>query len=266
MPIEAGGVNSLLPLVTGAKLGLPVVDADGMGRAFPELQMVTFSVYGVACSPMTISNEHNECVIVEARNNHSAEWLARTVCTRMGGLATIALYSMSGADLKRSAVRKTISLALEIGRTIRTAREASSDVFEALRDYLGTTEYYTHSRIIFDGKIVDLRRETTRGWAIGHCTIEGFGAGASTMEITFKNENLVARVDGRVRAIVPDLICVLDRETAEPITTEGLRYGQRVKVMGVSVPAIMRTPEALAIFGPKCFQIDEPFQPIETLD
>ena len=63
MPIEAGGVNSLLPLVTGAKLGLPVVDADGMGRAFPELQMVTFSVYGVACSPMTISNEHNECVI-----------------------------------------------------------------------------------------------------------------------------------------------------------------------------------------------------------
>ena len=266
MPIEAGGVNSLLPLVTGAKLGLPVVDADGMGRAFPELQMVTFSVYGVACSPMTISNEHNECVIVEARNNHSAEWLARTVCTRMGGLATIALYSMSGADLKRSAVRKTISLALEIGRTIRTARVASSDVFEALRDYLGTTEYYTHSRIIFDGKIVDLRRETTRGWAIGHCTIEGFGAGAPTMEITFKNENLVARVDGRVRAIVPDLICVLDRETAEPITTEGLRYGQRVKVMGVSVPAIMRTPEALAIFGPKCFQIDEPFQPIETLD
>ena len=111
-----------------------------------------------------------------------------------------------------------------------------------------------------------MRRETTRGWAIGHCTIEGFGAGASTMEITFKNENLVARVDGRVRAIVPDLICVLDRETAEPITTEGLRYGQRVKVMGVSVPAIMRTPEALAIFGPKCFQIDEPFQPIETLD
>ena len=105
-----------------------------------------------------------------------------------------------------------------------------------------------------------------RGWTIGHCTIEGFGENAPSMEIAFKNENLVARVDGRVRAIVPDLICVLDRETAEPITTEGLRYGQRVKVMGVSVPAIMRTPEALAIFGPQCFQIDEPFQPIETLD
>lgn len=42
MPIEAGGVNSLLPFALAAQLDLPVVDADGMGRAFPELQMVTF--------------------------------------------------------------------------------------------------------------------------------------------------------------------------------------------------------------------------------
>ena len=35
-----------------ARLGLPVVDADGMGRAFPELQMETFGVYGVPGSPM----------------------------------------------------------------------------------------------------------------------------------------------------------------------------------------------------------------------
>src|SRR3954453_19423806 len=41
-PIEAGGVNSMLPFALAARLGLPVIDADGMGRAFPELQMVTF--------------------------------------------------------------------------------------------------------------------------------------------------------------------------------------------------------------------------------
>jgi DUF917 family protein len=44
MPIECGGINSTMPLVVGARLGLPVVDADGMGRAFPELQMETFHV------------------------------------------------------------------------------------------------------------------------------------------------------------------------------------------------------------------------------
>ncbi|MDQ0218666.1 DUF917 family protein [Peribacillus cavernae] len=32
MPIEAGGLNSMLPLALAATLGLPVVDADGMGR------------------------------------------------------------------------------------------------------------------------------------------------------------------------------------------------------------------------------------------
>jgi DUF917 family protein len=58
---------------------------------------------------------------------------------------------------------------------------------------------------------------------------------------------------------------VLDSETAEPITTEALRYGQRVKVMAVSVPPIMRTPAALAVFGPHAFGLAESFHPIESL-
>ena len=51
MPIECGGINSTMPLVVGARTGLPVIDADGMGRAFPELQMETFHVYGVPGTP-----------------------------------------------------------------------------------------------------------------------------------------------------------------------------------------------------------------------
>ena len=85
------------------------------------------------------------------------------------------------------------------------------------------------------------------------------------MEIVFQNENLVARVDGRTRAIVPDLVCICDRDTAEPITTDALRYAQRVRVVAVSAPPILRTPEALRTVGPQCFGIDEPFRPVETL-
>ena len=68
-----------------------------------------------------------------------------------------------------------------------------------------------------------------------------------------------------MRGIVPDLVCVLESETAEPITTESIRYGQRVKVMVISTPAIMRTPEALAVFGPRAFGLERDFQPIEEL-
>ena len=57
MPIEAGGVNSLLPLALAARLGLPVIDADGMGRAFPELQMVTFHLDDIPSTPMVLSDE-----------------------------------------------------------------------------------------------------------------------------------------------------------------------------------------------------------------
>ena len=36
---EIGGGNGLEPLAIAARLSLPVVDADYMGRAFPELQV-----------------------------------------------------------------------------------------------------------------------------------------------------------------------------------------------------------------------------------
>jgi len=33
--IEAGGLNSTIPIAVASTLGLPIVDGDGMGRAFP---------------------------------------------------------------------------------------------------------------------------------------------------------------------------------------------------------------------------------------
>jgi DUF917 family protein len=51
---------------------------------------------------------------------------------------------------------------------------------------------------------------------------------------------------------VPDLIAVLDAESAEPLTAEMLSYGQRVTVIGYSAAPIMRRPESLAVFGPGC--------------
>lgn len=265
MPVEVGGINSTMPLVVGARLGLPIVDADGMGRAFPELQMETFAVYGVPGAPMAVSNEYGDSALIETADNRMLEWLARGVTIRMGGTSFIAEYAMDGETAKRTSVPRTLSLAILIGACIRRARATHADPFAALLDLLPKTPY-AFGKIIFEGKIVDLLRETTQGFAKGRARIEGLEGWTGTMEIEIQNENLVARHDGKIKAIVPDLICVLDSETAEPITTETLRYGQRVTVMGVAVPPIMRTPEALAVFGPAGFGIDAPFTPIESLD
>jgi len=48
--IEAGGLNSTIPVGVAATAGLPIVDGDGMGRAFPELQMVSMSLHASVMS------------------------------------------------------------------------------------------------------------------------------------------------------------------------------------------------------------------------
>jgi DUF917 family protein len=60
-------------------------------------------------------------------------------------------------------------------------------------------------------------------------------------------------IDGVARVVVPDLIMNLELDTGEPITTEILRYGQRVAVIGLPVHELMKTPEALEVVGPKAF-------------
>lgn len=263
MSAEIGGLNALYPVAIATHLGLPVVDADGMGRAFPELQMVSFNIFGQRSAPMVMTDEHGDVVLIESDDNLRVERLARPIVVPMGGLCMLALYPMSGRAVKECAIRDTLSLALGIGRAIGRARAQQREPFESLFAHLRTTEYYRHCRMLFDGKIVDLRRETLRGWAIGHAIIESF-TDRQRVEVTFRNEYLRARNGDRTLAIVPDLICILDRETAEPITTENLKYGQRVKVVGASVPPIMRSERALEVWGPRAFGFDEQFVPIEA--
>lgn len=267
MPIECGGINSMIPLLVAAETGLPVVDADGMGRAFPELSMETFAVYGVHGSPLALAGERGETAVIDTGDDdRQMEWLARGVTIRLGGVSHIAEYAMTGADVRRTAIPRTLSMALALGRGIREAREQHRSPFEAIAETLSTT-LYPHVRELFVGKVADVERRTTDGFAKGRATIAALGPDDdSTLEVAFQNENLVAHRDGVLVAIVPDLICITDIESAEPITTEGLRYGQRVRVLGISTPDIMRTPGALAAFGPSAFGLADAFTPVEQLE
>lgn len=264
MPIEIGGVNSMIPIMAAARCNLPLVNTDGMGRAFPEIQMVTFNVYGVTCTPATVTDEHLNSLIIETETAKRAEDLVRVSSIEMGCSVILSSYSMTGKQVKDYGVHGTLTMALEIGRAIEKGRKVGEPV-EALVSYLRTTPYYNQCKVIFDGKITDLRREVTNGFTIGHCSLAALDGSDRTLEVTFQNEFLIAKEDGLVRAIVPDLICMVDRETAEPIPVDSLKYGQRIKVLGVSAAPIMRTKESLEVFGPQAFGLDEPFIPIENL-
>ncbi len=264
MPIEIGGVNSMLPIMAAARLNLPLVNADGMGRAFPEIQMVTFNVYGVTCTPASVTDEHLNNLIIETGTAKRAEDLVRVSSIEMGCSVIMSSYTMTGKQVKDYGVHGTLTMALEIGRAIKAGRKEGEPV-EALARYLRTTPYYNQCKVIFDGKITDLRREISEGFTMGHCFLTALDGSGRTLEVNFQNEFLIAKEDGIVRAVVPDLVCMVDRETAEPIPVDSLKYGQRIKVLGVSAAPIMRTVESLAVFGPQAFGLKEKFTPIEHL-
>ena len=191
------------------------------------------------------------------------EWLSRGLTIRMGGSSHIAMYAMSGAEVKRTSVRNSVSLALNIGRSIREAAERKEPPLEALMQVTEGTNY-GKTIPIFKGKIIDVERRTTAGFAIGTTQIEGIDEySGKTMTIRFQNENLIATVDGETLVTVLDLICILDQDTAQAITTEGLRYGFRVTVAAIPTPEIMRTQMAIKVWGPRYFGLDVDYIPLE---
>ena len=257
MSAEAGGLNSVTPLTVAARLRIPLVDCDGMGRAFPELQMVSATLYGISSTPFAIGDEKGNSAILNTINNRWTETFSRSITVDMGCAAMIACYATTGKELKEWAIPDTMTLAESIGRTIREARQAKSNVVETVREAVGGFE-------VFKGKIVDVRRRTEKGFAKGEAVIEGVDDYASqTLELHFQNENLVAKVDGEIVVSVPDLITVLDTEAGEPITTETLRYGFRVTVLGIPCNEKWRTPEGLELVGPRYFGYDVDWVPVE---
>jgi len=260
---EIGGVNATLPIAFAAFRGLPLVDADGMGRAFPALQMGTFNVAGVSCAPVALADEYGNTVVVESLSAAVAEKLARPVVTAMGASAAISCYAMTGAQAKIAAVAGTITAARKIGEATRRDSASATPPLARLIAALEGLPLYRRAREVFHGKITALSRDTTRGWVLGRCEIESPDRRSHAV-VEFQNENLVIEIDGAVAVIVPDLITIVDYETARAIPTEALRFGQRVSVIACCAPAQLRTPAALEVVGPAAFGLTGTYRPFDT--
>jgi len=258
--IEAGGLNSTIPIAVAATVGLPVIDGDGMGRAFPELQMVSLTMFDVHACPMAMSDEKGNALVLNTVDNLSTEKFARVITVEMGGAAMIALYPMTGAQAKRAILRGSLSLITNIGRLIRSEQDSNRNPADRLAKELSGVR-------LFEGRVTDVDRRTEGGFARGQAKIEGLEAyQGRTLTLKFQNEFLMAETeDGTPLAMTPDLICLLDLETGQPITTEQMAYGYRVIVFGLPCDPKWRTDHGLSLVGPGYFGYERDYQPIETL-
>jgi DUF917 family protein len=257
MAIEIGGGNGMQPLMVAAHLGIPVVDADAMGRAYPEAQMTSFAVAGLAPDPLTsVDPRGTEAIISRAPTWKWMERASRKLCTEFGSIAATCKAPRTGAEVKRWGISGTTSQAIRLGEAVHSAYRRHEDPIEAiLREERG--------KRLFEGKVTAVERRTTEGFLRGRTGIQGLGADRDVaIEIEFQNEWLVVWRDGAPMVSTPELICVIDNDTGEAIGTEMIRYGQRVTVIALPSPPIFLTPAGLGYVGPRAFGYDFDFRSV----
>jgi DUF917 family protein len=254
MGIEIGGWNGMLPVTWGARMGLPVLDADGTGRAFPEVQMMTMHLAGISASPAVMTDERGNLIVLRTVDNKWMERLARASAVELGGSASMATYNLTVAQARTATVLGSVSLAMRIGRALQSP---DGDPFDVLVRTVGAFR-------LVSGKVLDVERRTTKGFMRGSVVIEGLGDdGDRLVRLEIQNEYLVALEQGEALASVPDNICVVDSATADAISTEQIRYGQRVTVIAFPSTPVWRTPRGIDTVGPRAFGYDFDYVPVE---
>lgn len=257
MSVEIGGGNSIQPFLAAALLEIPVVDADAMGRAFPEAQMTSFAIKDLRMYPLTMADvRDNAIVFTRAASWKWMERMSRKATTELGSVTATCKAPRTGKEVKECGILHTVSKAIRIGHTVQEARRRHEDPIHAVIEQ-------EHGLLLFKGKVQDIYRRTTEGFLRGTARIEGldeYKQQAFTLE--FQNEFAIGRLDGTVRVTVPDLICVMDTLSGNAIGTETLRYGQRVTVIALPAPPLLLSEKGLQNVGPRAFGYDVDFHSI----
>jgi DUF917 family protein len=253
MAAEIGGSNGVAPVGWAAELGLAVLDADGMGRAFPKATMISMNVAGLPSEFAVMSDVVGNVTVLRTIDIAWLERHARAFTVAAGGIALGAHYLLTSETAPGAVIEGTVSRAIQVGRRLLGATEPIPEI----ADELGAA-------VLLTGKVIDIDRNTDGGFTRGSVTIEGIGADRGRMvRVEIQNENLVVIEDGAVVVSVPDLVSILDSETGEAISTEMLRFGQRVSVLAWACDPLWRTPRGIELAGPQAFDFDFDYVPFD---
>ncbi len=254
MPLEIGGGNAIQPLLVAATLDLPVVDADCMGRAFPEAQMTSFAIGDLPMFPLTLADvRDNEVIVPRAASWPWMERISRRVCVAVGSIAATCKAPRTGREVKEWGILHSVTRAIGIGRVVLAARAAHADPVEAVLRHTG-------GKRLFRGKVADVDRRTTEGFLRGRARMAGLDDDRGReFALEFQNEFAMGWLDGDARVMTPEIICVMDSESGDAVGTETLRYGQRVSVVGLPCAPVLKTTKGLAHVGPRAFGYDVDF-------
>lgn len=255
---ELGGGNTAIAFYAGAMLDKYIIDADPAGRSVPELQHSTYFINDLPIYPISVANEFGDvAVFKEVVNDFRAEALVRALAVVSKNQVSVVDHPARAKDLKNAMINGAISYAMEIGKAYRTAKDNNEDVAEKIVEA-------GNGVVRFKGRVEDFDYKTEDGFTIGVVTIKGTGEYEnSTYKTWFKNEHIFSWLNDEIDVTVPDLICMIDEDTKEPVTNPNYKIGMNVAVFALPAPKEWTTERGLEVFGPKSFGKDYEFVSIE---
>lgn len=256
---EIGGANTPVAINIGAKVGLPAVDGDLLGRSAPELHQCTVHVFDAPMCPSVIATETGNVVVIERYADiDDYEAVARYVSALAGRFAAAVDTPMTKDLAKKAVVRNTISKCVNIGKVIRESREKGENPVEAVVKVLGGWK-------IFGGIVKKYTWADEGGFLVGEVLVDGVDKWQGhTLRSWIKNEHIMAWMDDNPLVMPPDMISFL-LDSGEAVTNTDLKEGMSVHVVAAKAPEVWRTPKGLELFGPKHFGFDLDYVPVEKL-
>lgn len=239
--LEIGGVNGLVPVLTASSLGLPLVDADGMGRALPRVDQTVFTAAGMPAAPVVLADPTGRTAVLSGPSNAAVEHACRAVLGSFGGWAAAVQYPMRASDAARHAIAGSFSRAARLGRALGAPHPSTSDRSRRLADAGGS--------VVASGTVLEVHR----GSQVATVTVEPDGGALRTVRVEAADEYLMVLADGAMAVSVPDIICVLDRRSFAPVAVDELRAGCGVDIVSFPAPAAWRCDGAAALVGPDAF-------------
>lgn len=260
VPVELGAGNTPGPLVTAARLEIPVVDGDYAGRAIPEEMQGTPYLYGKDSWPFTsVDRWGNVNITKYAANGHLVERIGKQLSVAAYDDTSIASTVLPGAEMKEILVPGTLTRCLALGRALRLAREKGEDPIEAILTETGGWR-------LFEGIVRKKAWEDRDGYMFGTVLLDGQGEfEGHTLSVWFKNENHVTWLDRKPWVCSPDLVTLAYKESGEGTTNTLIAEGDEIVAVGIKGLESFRTEFGLASAGPRYFGFDIEYVPIETL-
>ena len=245
-PLAAATVSAIVPVVAASQLGVPLIDADGMGRTFALIHHTAMHLAGVPVSPLVAYGPTGESVLVRTTDGPRADRLLRGSVDALGGWAALAAYPTTAGVLRRAALPGTVSRLINVGRILLQYAE-SDQLLVRLAAVVG-------ARRIGRGRIVELEHlSRPTDWTIpahpSSLVIEEIGGLGRQLRIELRSEIVAVFADGELVAAAPDLICLFDASRGALATLDSLEPGDLVDVLATPADAIWYSPEGMAMVG-----------------